>query len=382
MRKKIKILCCACFFVLSAVFSLIAVADSTIADNYTVSDVKNLNIASGLPVSYSEKQSDLSSVSAEKSTVAHRIAELKLFGIFPIKNVDIKIEKSSEKVSVIGTPFGIKLYTHGVLVVKTSEFKAENKERCPVREAGIVAGDYILSVDGINVYTNAQMESIVNQSKGKISVKYSHNGKTKNTTVTPLVSDSDSKKHIGVWIRDSAAGIGTLTFFDSKSGVLAGLGHGLYDIDTEKLISVNNGCVLPAKIVSVTKGKSGITGTLNGTFCGNMYSNFLKNSHRGIYAKFSGNIKVYKQMEVAKRDEISLSGAYILTTVYGNSPKCYSCEVIKNEGKNSGSKCFMIKITDKDLLNKTGGIVQGMSGSPVIQNGKIIGAVTHVCVNL
>lgn len=380
MKKKFKIICCLLLAATVTLFSLIAYTDSNLNDAYTVADINNPTVSAAFPVTCTVKENALAQADAGKTVKENRTAQIKLFGVFPVKDVNLRCEKA-HTVSLLGTPFGIKLYMHGVLVIKTSAFKSDGISCCPVEKSGIKAGDYILSVNGINVYTNAQMESIVNQSEKDILIEYSRNNKTKKVTVKSAVSDSDGKRHIGVWIRDSAAGIGTLTFYDKSSNVIAGLGHGLNDIDTESLVSVANGCILPAKIISVTKAEKGKTGALNGTFNGAIYSKALQNSDMGIFAKFDKKIKTYQDIEVAPIGETKTGKAEILTTISGTQPKYYSCEVVKITSVKTGSKNFLIKITDKKLLEKTGGIVQGMSGSPIIQNGKFIGAVTHVFVD-
>lgn len=200
------------------------------------------------------------------------------------------------------------------------------------------------------------------------------------------VKSKDNQYKIGLWIRDSTAGVGTLTFYDNKTGTFAALGHPITDVDTGTILNVNSGQIVNSSIVSVRKGVRGTPGELKGIFIDEdvVLGQIIKNTQCGIFGKSNLPIKNKnnKKMKLALRDEIKEGPAQIYTTIDGSEPKLYNIMVEKLLPQNSpGPKSMVIKVTDKELLEKTGGIVQGMSGSPIIQDNKIIGAVTHVLIN-
>lgn len=360
-------------------FGMIGYAESKLPEAYTVSRVENIQPNCALPVSFTVigKQAEKANGSSQKISCS---VQFKLFGVFPVKKADVTLAENRE-VSVLGTPFGVKLYTDGVMVVKLGSFKSNGNSIEPARLGGIKCGDYIISLNGINIYTNSEVERIVNSSGGKaICVKYSRLNKEKTAYVIPQISDSDGRYHIGMWVRDSSAGIGTLTFYDEQTNVTAGLGHGLCDADTDALVSVKHGTLLLSDIISVTKSKNGYAGELSGCFTNKVVSSALTNTECGIYAVGEPKCEVYKKMQVLPKGEVSVGDAEILTTIDGMSPKLYKCRIEKVM-QNGKTRNFIVEITDKRLLCETGGIVQGQSGSPIIQNGKLAGALTHVFVD-
>ena len=187
--------------------------------------------------------------------------------------------------------------------------------------------------------------------------------------------------HLGMWLKDSSAGIGTLTFYDPENEVLAGLGHALCDGETGKMISVNRGSVVKAEILSVTKSRDGYAGELNGRFVGEEYSKILTNSDNGIYAVTSDAFAEHPIVEVMGKQEIKEGKAEIIVTTNDETSRSYECKIKAINYSSGDSRNMIVEITDKELLNETGGIVQGMSGSPIVQNGKLIGALTHVFVD-
>lgn len=379
MKKFFKLFFCLLIASSTIIFSLIAYAESKVEEEYFVSDIKKLSINCGLPVSINSNEK-ISRAGAVKNKNTKYNAELKLFNVFPVANTDINII-SAKSVDVLGTPFGIKIYTDGVLVTSLKSFYSDGVECCPAKEAGLKAGDYIITVNGVYVYSNKDMKKIVNSNKDlPLKFVYSRDGKRYSGIATAKISDTDNAYHIGAWVRDSSAGIGTLTFYDNSNNVVAGLGHGICDSDTGKLMSVSLGSIVPAQIVDIEKGTKSTTGELCGRFLNSEYTNSILNSERGIYGYSDSLYTKYKTMQVANHSEIEKGKAYILTTVSDTQPNLYECEIIELK-TNTGTKNIVIKVTDKDLISKTGGILQGMSGSPLLQNGKLIGAVTHVLVD-
>ncbi|MBQ7726317.1 MAG: SpoIVB peptidase, partial [Clostridia bacterium] len=207
-------------------------------------------------------------------------------------------------------------------------------------------------------------------------------GKRKTLSVRAVKSKENGRYRIGLWVRDSSAGIGTLTCYSPATGVVCGLGHGVCDEDTGDLLEVHTGELVTAEILSVEKGASGSPGELKGRFTYHAIGAMDLNSECGVYSRLTGQINLSNMYEVALKQEVSDGKAKILCTIDGTEPKFYDCRVKKrNAAYRAATQNLYITVTDDELLEKTGGIVQGMSGSPVIQNGKLIGAVTHVLVD-
>lgn len=289
---------------------------------------------------------------------------------------------------LLGNIAGVKLYTSGILVVGMSEIEGvDNKKHKPYENSGIEEGDSIISIDNTKISTTQDLIDTVNASSGKdLAIEYVHNNATATCSITP-VQTSNNEYKLGLWVRDSAAGVGTVTFYDSSTKSFGALGHGITDIDTEELINIESGEFITTQILNIKKGENGYPGRIQGTIdnqtnIGSIY----KNTKFGIYGKVSNpsalRLDSSKEMEVALREEIKEGPATILCNLDGTSPREYNIQIERIFRENNyDNKSMKIKVTDENLLNKTGGIIQGMSGSPVIQNGKFVGAVTHVLVN-
>lgn len=309
-------------------------------------------------------------------------SQLKLCNAIPIKNVDIK-KLDKNEVIVCGTPFGVKMFTDGVMVVNFSDIKTLGDNLCPASSAGICVGDIVCSINGNSVYTNEDIEKYVQESNGKnVEIEILRNDESYSFCVKPIKSSDDNKYKIGIWVRDSSAGIGTMTFYDPSTMAFAGLGHAICDIDTGKILPLSSGEIVSATINSVKKGKSGTPGELEGIFLNSSPVGKLSiNSEMGLYGTLNQDIcgVPYK---IAPKQDVFEGEAKIIATINGNNPKEYSANIEKISLIASNStKNMVIKITDNELIEATGGIVQGMSGSPIIQNGKLIGAITHVFIN-
>lgn len=325
----------------------------------------------------------------EKSQVSNlqkRQYNLSLFGI-SLKTIQANIIKKT-KVVPLGNLVGLKLYTKGVLVVGVSEIKGEdNKVYKPYEEAGISEGDSIIEINGESVNTTNELIACVSKCKGNsINVKYIDDGETYNTTIKPVKTSSNVYK-IGLWVRDAAAGVGTLTFYDSSTNSCAALGHGIQDVDTGELVDISSGEFVSTDIIDIEKGEKDSPGKIEGTIedskkIGEIYSN----TNFGIYGtstnKSELNLDNKKAVEVASRNEIKTGKASIICTLENGIRKEYEVQIEKIYiNNNENNKSMIVKITDEELLEKTGGIIQGMSGSPILQNGKLVGALTHVLVS-
>ncbi len=301
-------------------------------------------------------------------------------GIIPIKEVSVTVV-DEQTVVVGGTPFGVKLYTDGVLVVSLSSVDTPSGNVSPARNAGLKVGDLILSIDGKAVYTNEEVSELVKHSQGKpMALRIKRDGIESELHFCAVFSQNEKCYKAGIWVRDSSAGIGTLTFYDPKTNVLAGLGHAVCDVDTGDIVPIASGELVPARIYGITKSKAGAPGELRGAFDFGTYGPLLKNGVAGVYARSDG--MVGQTAEVVLKQDIRIGEAQMCTTISGKQPQWYDIRItqVRYHDENA-TRNMVIEITDQRLLDATGGIVQGMSGSPIIQDGKLVGAVTHVLVN-
>ena len=307
----------------------------------------------------------------------------KLFGIFPIKRVDITVFSETHLIPG-GLPFGVRFYTEGVIVVGTSEIETEKGTANPGKNAGVKTSDIIVAVNGAPVSTSDEVARLIEASKGEtISISIVRDGKSLNMNLKPALSNTEKKYKSGIWLRDSAAGIGTITFINPENNSFGGLGHGICDIDTGSLMPLRRGSVVNTDIDAVIKGKSEVPGELKGKFkdnAGTLFAN-TKNGVFGILTENLASDENFTPLPIGLRSDIKEGKASIFSTVDDTGIKKFDIEIIKIYKNSSDSKNFLVKITDPELLEITGGIVQGMSGSPIIQDGKIIGAITHVLVS-
>ncbi|MBU3161433.1 SpoIVB peptidase [Clostridium frigoris] len=290
-----------------------------------------------------------------------------------------------------GQPIGVKLNTKGVLVVALSDIDGiSGKMQSPAANAGVEIGDSIIRINNIVINHAEDITKFVNKEKNlelTLKIQRRNEPKTFDINVKPIIDSSDGKQKIGLWVRDSTAGVGTLTLYDSKTNKFAALGHPITDSDTGTILSVNDGVIISSNIVSIKKGTRGTPGELRGLFIdeNKIKGQLINNTECGIFGNGTQSLinnKFNKPMKVGLRNEIKEGEAQILTTINGNQPQLFKIQIQKLLPQNTaGSKSMIIKITDPRLLEKTGGIVQGMSGSPIIQNNKIVGAVTHVLIN-
>ncbi len=310
---------------------------------------------------------------------------INLFGI-QVKEVSVSVIEDIEVVP-LGGLIGMKLYTNGVLVVGMSEIYGENNEVYkPYENTGIEEGDTITKINDEEIISTDDLIECINNSEGnEIKVTYIHNNKILETSITPIETDTDTYK-VGLWVRDTAAGVGTATFYDTSTGKVALLGHGILDVDTEELIDISDGEITETSVVSIVKGENGTTGKIQGVIEGQtVIGEIFKNTYYGVYGKINNisplNIDISNTVKVALRNEIELGEATLMCCLEDGIISEYSIEIEKIYlNNNSNNKSMLIKITDEELLEKTGGIIQGMSGSPILQNGKLIGALTHVLV--
>ncbi len=320
---------------------------------------------------------------AHSAVSAQYNVRYKLFGMLPLKSVKVSVYDDM-RLYVGGMPFGIKFMTDGVMVVGFCDITAGGKSTNPSSAAGLKINDMIKSIGGREISSAAELTKIVEESGGKaLPLEYVRDGKRQKTTLTPIFSEAEGKYKTGIYVRDSGAGIGTVTFIDPETYSFGGLGHGICDASSGQLVAMNRGSVVDVTISGVVKGAAGAPGEIKGYFSSGKTGSLIMNSDCGVYGVFAEppECTVAEPLPIGLRGELCEGKAYIYCTLDTNKTEKYEIEISSIDRKATGNKCFTVKVTDKALLEKTGGIIQGMSGSPIIQNGKLVGAVTHVLIN-
>lgn len=286
----------------------------------------------------------------------------------------------------MGRPVGIKLFSDGVLVVGFAEVPTGEGKAAPAKECGLRAGDIITHINSAEVDTIEQVQTLLQELEGEqMSIRCLRGEKQLQMTAQAVKCTSDGAYKLGAWIRDSMAGIGTMTFYDPQSGTFGALGHGINDVDTALLMPLESGGIMEAAVTDVKKGTKGNPGELHGAFRTNEDAGILwANTEGGVFGTLSNRelVQGMKPMEVAQPCEIRVGPATILSGIEGETVEEYTVEITKVFlGEDGDTRDLMLSVTDPKLLERTGGIVQGMSGSPILQNGKVVGAVTHVLIN-
>ncbi len=298
----------------------------------------------------------------------------------PIKDSVLNV-KSRHYVAVSGDIIGLRLFSRGVMIVSVDTVETAGGVRSPGKEAGLAAGDIICRINDETELSLGRVTELIRNGGGELlEVEYMRNGEKHTTTLLPAYG-TDSTYKGGLWIRDSAAGIGTVSFYDVNTGLFASLGHAVCDIDTGEVLPLLNGDVVSAQIVSCNRGVSGKAGELCGRFNNESIGVILHNGDTGVYGVFDEWDEEAEVYPVATFSEIETGMAQIYSTVDSGGKALYDIEILKIDKENGENKNMVIEVTDEELIEKTGGIVQGMSGSPIIQNGRLVGVVTHVLVN-
>lgn len=310
---------------------------------------------------------------------------LRLFGMLPVKTVRT-VASATRTVTVSGAPFGVKMFADGALVVAFSDQLTALGTENPAKEAGLRLGDVIVSAAGQAIHGNEELSMAITSAEGDpIEVVFSRDGVQHTCTLTPVRDRDSGVWRAGVWVRDSSAGIGTLTFVDTEYGTFAGLGHAVSDSDTGADFPLLSGEIVPVTIIGVQKGAAGAPGELQGEFSGAAALGTVSaNDATGVYGTLQNPAAAVtgQVMPVAEIQQVAPGPAQILTTINGTAPQWYDVTIERvNMTAGDPNRNLLIRVTDDRLLSVTGGIVQGMSGSPVVQNGTLVGAVTHVLVN-
>ena len=288
------------------------------------------------------------------------------------------------RVIPVGRAVGIKLFSDGVLVVGFSQIPAEGGSVTPAKESGLKEGDIITHINAAEVDTIEEVQEQIRQIGGKeMSIRALRDGKTVQVTTQAVQCSTDGTYKLGAWLRDSMAGIGTVTYYDPATGEFGALGHGINDVDTAQLMPMESGGVLSATVSDVKKGQRGEPGELHGDFVLEQdIGQLMANTSHGIFGTLADDgLAAMEALEVAAKDQVETGKAFIYSNISGDEVKAYEVEITKLFPTAKDGRDMMVKVTDPALLAATGGIVQGMSGSPIIQNGRLIGAVTHVLVS-
>ncbi len=364
-------LCCA------LILAAVGYCERVVPEAFTVAPGESLHIGSIFDSRPTDSTLTAASIRAEESYQA----SLRLFGVLPVKTVTVTVS-DVPSVTVCGTPFGIKLYTDGVLIVGADDVETAAGACNPATAAGLRVGDTIVAIDGKKMTTNEDVAAAINGCDGHaLTVRIRRDGVDFDAAFTP-VRQKDGGFRAGLWVRDSTAGIGMLTFYDPARGVFAGLGHAVSDSDTGTTFSLSGGEIVPATVFGVKKSVVGTPGELEGSFALGTLGRLSRNGEDGLYGILTALPTEGITMPVATKQQVHTGAAQVLTTVDGTHPALYTVEIEQIRYHSAAVTRHMnIRVTDPALLAQTGGIVQGMSGSPLIQNGKLIGAITHVLVD-
>ena len=314
--------------------------------------------------------------------------KLSLFGLVPIKTIHVKV--TPQKVLIPGgESIGVSLYTRGTLIVGRSDVQTDDGRTVnPARDADLRPGDVILMINDTEIESSSQLADLIAQyGQSTLKLDVLRDSQMLKIFIKPVKDREDGKLRLGIWVRDSTAGVGTLSFYDPASGRFGALGHPITDADTGTMLSVKDGEIVRSRIIDVKQGEKGTPGELKGYFPGDSVpiGSIENNTRFGIFGNAYGDIPnpLYRTaIPVAPQSAVHTGPASILTTVDDGGVKEFSCNIIKiTRQSEPAAKGMVIEITDPQLLARTGGIVQGMSGSPILQDGCIVGAVTHVFIS-
>lgn len=382
IRKFFKRLLLSAFSLALVLLGLVVWIHVHLPDTFLVPQGQELVIAQ-MPWLEPMRPSGSSEAGAQELGSSHNVT-LSLWGVVPVKTVRTVVV-DRRVVAVCGTPFGIKMFSNGAMVVGFTDIRTGQGYRNPAKEAGIKLGDLLISIDGQPAENNDSVAAALQASEGRpVTVIFMRDGERRSTSITPVPDASGEGYKTGMWVRDSSAGIGTLTFVDNTTGVYAGLGHSISDVDTGERITLRSGEIVPVSITGYVVGAVGSPGELRGAFTTELAMGDIRiNGPTGVY----GQIRTLApgpgiDMTVAQAQEVVEGPATILTTIAGGTAQEYAVQIERvSLSEEDPNRNMVLRVTDEALLSATGGIVQGMSGSPILQNGRLVGAVTHVLVN-
>lgn len=363
----------ACLTLLPVLLSLFYAG--RLPEEYHIRRGEGLHITSALPITASPAEA---AAQTAQFGACPQTATLRLLGLFPIKNVRLRPTESVMLVPC-GQPFGIRMLMGGVMVIGFGEVVSGTGHCCPAAEAGLEVGDVIVGAGQGAIGSTADLRAMAATGE-PLHLTVMHAGTLREVTLTPAYSLAAGCCQTGLWVRDSAAGIGTLTYFEPETGRFGGLGHPICDPDTGELIPLAQGEADAVTISGVLRGQAGDPGQLQGYFSADAPLGTLEcNSEAGIFGTLC-EVPDAQPLPMALCQEVETGAAELLATLDGSTPERFSVE-ISSLNYTDSTQNMVIRVTDERLLERAGGIVQGMSGSPIVQNGRLVGAVTHVFVN-
>jgi len=385
MKKTLNFIIASTITLSVSICTAILYYSSVLPDSFHVNSSRELNLSANFPITAVAENIESASLSSEESCHENssETATLKLFGIVPLKEVEV-IKSETPLLIPGGTPFGIKILIDGVMVVGIGEVNSDGKISSPAKDAGIEAGDIIVSIAGQEISSNEDIQEVISESDGNaVEVVINRDEIPLTVELQPAYSKSDNCWQAGIWVRDSSAGIGTVTFYEPSTSRFGGLGHPVCDVDTSEILPLSSGEVVGVDITGVKKSSQGNAGELQGMFSSdNAIGSLYANNEYGVFGTLDNCPSCSDAIPMGLKQEIQLGEASVITTIDDGPPQEYSISIEKIDYRSdNANKNMIIKVTDEKLLSLTGGIVQGMSGSPIIQNGKLIGAVTHVFIN-
>lgn len=354
-------------------------------EEYKISYLKGFEISGNAK---NEEKNLIEKISTVNSKIVGDIKlKLTALGIFPIKDITVSVIPQTAVIPS-GKAIGLKIYSKGVLVIGESEVDGIDGEKYkPYEKAGIKKGDIILEINNEKIETvEALVNSIRNSEGNEVEISYERDGKLLSENIIPVCSIDDNNYKIGLWVRDGVMGIGTATFYNPTTGEFVAVGHGISDTDTNSRIQMDYGTINGVNLISVLQSKKSSPGEIVGTLdTYEQYGTITANKENGIYGKIDDTEKehfmTHEAIYIASRNEVKTGKATMLSTLENGVIEEFEIEIQrKNVDSANENKSMIIKVTDERLLEKAGGIVQGMSGSPIIQNGKLVRSVdTCIC---
>ncbi len=323
-------------------------------------------------------------IAGEEKTISEKNVSVSPPGVYTyLDNAVLPTDKTAGKREVLlgGMNFGVRISSDGVLVVGLGDNDGKAMKDSPAYKAGIRTKDIIIAINGKKVMTTEDVAAAIHAAgKQPLVILCRRMGNEKEFTVQPE-TDKNGEPRIGVWLRDSSAGIGTVTFIDPQNGAFGGLGHGICDMDTGNLIPLRRGEVRDAVITGLTRGETGKPGEMRGYLGKNKCGSLIANTGAGVFGVYTQIPSGGVMIPVASPEEVTVGDATLYTTLDCGEIRPYSIRITGIDRAGAETKSFTLEVTDKTLLQKSGGIIQGMSGSPIVQNGKLVGAVTHVLIS-
>lgn len=371
----------------SIIFTLVFMGDRAYPDTISLPENQEINVNGIYSLQNSQTENTVfsanfaQSVSEDSEGAESYRVNISLLNTIPVKSSTVTVSKRKYVVPS-GDIFGIKIFTDGILIVGMDDVPTANGIINPAKRAGLKVGDIVLAVDGQTVQNVSQLSAAIQEGKNSTTLTVRRNEKVWQVQMELAISANDGKPKAGLWVRDSTAGVGTMTFYCKDSGVFGGLGHAICDIDTGTVMPFGRGDAIKTQISGCYKGSAGITGELCGVFQDEIIGKLCSNGETGVYGVLNTFNENATQVPVATKNEVKTGCAQIIATVDDTGPQYYDVQIVKvYPNSDENGKNMILEVTDSDLIAKTGGIVQGMSGCPILQNGMLIGAVTHVFVN-